>query len=241
MTASNVAAAPTGKRLNVKTSKTRTMGDQPINFVRTEAELRGLIAQPHAISIQKQLTKLDRHCRNFIAHSPLVMIGSAGNGADVSPRGDAPGFVRVVDDHCLIIPERPGNRRLDTLTNILENPCIGLLFLIPGVVETLRVNGDAVLFRDEEILKRLKGNHPTPRIGMLVAVREAYLHCGKALIRSQLWEATNRVAPDGFPTLAEMLDDQVDLGMTVADADAVYQEQYRDTVNVRSRLPSEGR
>src|SRR5580704_17776751 len=154
-----------------------------------EAGLRGLYQQPMALAVLKQLDRLDAHCRNFLAHSPFAVIGSTrpGRGTDVSPRGDAPGFARVLDDYTIAIPDRPGNNRLDTMSNIVADAEVGLLFFIPGIDETLRINGTARLSYDPQLLAAGAVNGREPRMIVLVSVREAFLHCGKALKRSRLW------------------------------------------------------
>ena len=126
------------------------------DIVQTEAELRGIMGMPSELAVGKQLDHLDRHCRSFVALSPFVLVGTsdAGGTCDVSPRGDAPGFVAVLDEKTLVIPERPGNRRLDSLLNVLETGAVGLLFLVPGFEETLRVNGRASVVQDADVLER---------------------------------------------------------------------------------------
>ncbi|SLN43678.1 pyridoxamine 5'-phosphate oxidase family protein [Oceanibacterium hippocampi] len=195
-----------------------------------EAALREAYGEPSEIVRRKQLPALEKHCRNFIAQSPfLCMATSDAEGrADVSPRGDPPGFVQVLDDHTLLIPDRPGNKRLDSLRNILANPRVGLIFFIPGVNETLRVNGWARIVRDGEALAPLAVNGKAPLSGILVTVEEAYLHCAKALIRSRLWGEDYRVAKGDFPTLGQMLADQVETGRSVSELDAVMEESIRD-------------
>jgi PPOX class probable FMN-dependent enzyme len=158
--------------------------------VTDETELRGLIAPPRELVLRKQLETLDDHCRAFIGALPFVLVASADaiGRCDVSPRGDAPGFVQVYDETTLVIPDRPGNRRLDTLCNILANPQLGLLFLIPGVEETLRVNGRACLVRDEAVLERCVVQGKRPTLAVAVEVREVFFHCAKAFKRSRLWQ-----------------------------------------------------
>jgi uncharacterized protein len=201
----------------------------PHDFVKTKEELRRIFPPPHDISIRKQLSKLDKHCCRFIRSSPFVVLASfgAGGSADVSPRGDASGFVQILDPHTLIIPERIGNNRLDTLTNLLENPSIGLLFLVPGINETLRVNGKASIVRDESILKLTAVNDRQPAVALMVHVEEVFIHCGKALLRSHLWDASNHVDLKQFPTLGQMITEQVDTTMTSVEADEIYQEHYK--------------
>ena len=152
----------------------------------------------------------DAHCRNFLAHSPFAVIGSTrpGRGTDVSPRGDAPGFARVLDDRTIAIPDRPGNNRLDTMSNIVADADVGLLFFIPGIDETLRINGMARLSREPELLAAAAINGREPRLIILVTVREAFLHCGKALKRSRLWQDDYRVDKRSFPSLGRMIVEQ---------------------------------
>lgn len=157
-------------------------------------ELRALIGIPTDKSVRKQQAHLDDYCQNFITRSPFVLIGSvdASGACDVSPRGDGPGFVLVLDERTLLIPERPGNRRADTLTNILQTSTVGLLFLIPGSEETLRVNGHGYLVQDITLLERAaaKGKHPLLAIG--IEVQECFVHCANALKRSKLWELSEQ-------------------------------------------------
>ncbi len=207
------------------------MDDRPANAatLSDEPSLRELYPQPKGLAILKQLDRLDGHCRNFIAHSPLVVIGStrAGRGTDVSPRGDAPGFARVLDDHTIAIPDRPGNNRLDTMSNIVTDAEVGLLFFIPGIDETLRVNGTARLTREPELLAAAAVNGREPRLVILVAVREAFLHCGKALKRARLWHDDYRVERKSFPSLGRMIVEQTKPGdVTVEQAEAYIENNY---------------
>ena len=179
--------------------------------VTSEDELRGNYGEPMDIALMKQLGKLDEHCKNFISRSPFLCIGtSAADGkADVSPRGDPPGFVQVIDDNTIFIPDRPGNNRLDTMSNIVANPNVGLLFLIPGFEDALRVNGKATLVKDNKILERCAVNRKVPTMGIMVEINEAYLHCAKAVRRSKLWNAESQQDRKEMPTLAQMILEQV--------------------------------
>src|SRR4029077_8078289 len=153
------------------------------NRIEDTASLRSCYPEPSELARRKNLARLDKHCRNFIALSPFLCLGTASDaGTDVSPRGDAPGFVRVLDDTTLLIPDRPGNNRLDSLGNLLANPNVGLLFLIPGIEETLRVNGSAEITTDARLLADAEVNGKRPKSALIVHVREAFLHCGKAVI-----------------------------------------------------------
>ncbi len=199
------------------------------DLVTSEAELRELVGEPSELVIRKQMDALDGHCRAFIALSPFVLIASAdavGN-CDVSPRGDAPGFVLVLDDKTLVIPERPGNRRADTLFNILQTGAVGLLFMIPGVEETLRVNGRAQVVRDPDILERTAARGKPPKLAISVTVEECFLHCGKAIRRSGLWDAGQMVDRSALPPLARMLLDQArPPDTTLADLECRIEESY---------------
>jgi uncharacterized protein len=159
--------------------------------VASEQELRDLVGTPGEIALAKQIPALDEHCRTLISRSPYVLLGTsdASGRCDVSPKGDAPGFVRVIDDSHLVIPDRPGNKRVDGMRNILANPHVGLLFLIPGRHETLRVNGRACILRDEPLLQSMAVDGKSPRLGIGVWVQEVFIHCGKASFRSHLWDS----------------------------------------------------
>jgi PPOX class probable FMN-dependent enzyme len=174
--------------------------------IESEDELRALHAPPSDLVKQKCVDRLDKHCRDFIALSPFLVLGTAdGQGhADVSPRGDPPGFVKVLDDKTLLIPDRPGNNLLDSLSNIVANPEVALLFLIPGFDETLRVNGAAALVRDPALLAPFTVEGKPVKVAIRVAVREVYLHCARSFRRARLWDPAARVPRDRLPTLAKM-------------------------------------
>lgn len=199
--------------------------------IKTTDGLRELYPQPGERAALKCLPSLDVHCRSFIALSPLVCVGtSTPEGADVSPRGDAPGFVQVLDDNTIMIPDRPGNNRIDTMSNLMTNPQVGLLFMIPGVNETLRINGVARISTDQAHLELGAFNGRLPKTCMIVDVREAYLHCGKALIRSKLWDEASKIERSRLPTLGEMVNDQVknlsSTPLTNEQANAWIEESY---------------
>lgn len=191
-------------------------------------QLREHYGTVHPLARVKVQTRLDRHCRNFIALSPFLVLATAdaAGGVDASPRGDAPGFVQVLDDVTLLIPDRPGNNRVDSFGNILSHPGIGLLFMVPGLNETLRVNGTARLTTDADLLVPSIVQGKMPRAGLLVSVQEAFFHCGKALIRSHLWDASRHVARDSLPSIGRIIAEQT--GACVADeADRAVQHNYR--------------
>ena len=178
--------------------------------VESIAELRGLYAAPQERAVSKQIPRLDVHCRRFVALSPFVVVAST-DGAhqlDASPRGGPPGFVKVTDAGDLLLSDAPGNNRLDSFENILATGQVGLLFLIPGFAETLRVNGSAVLSRAEADIAACTSERRAPKLVVRVAVEAAYLHCAKAFMRSRLWEPGARVDRTVLPTAGKMISDQ---------------------------------
>jgi PPOX class probable FMN-dependent enzyme len=180
------------------------------DVVRSEADLRVLMGGPIAPAVvQKTLSSLDRHCLTFIKRSPFVLIASsnAEGRMDVSPRGDGPGFVEVLDEQTLAIPDRPGNQRFDTFRNLFESPRVGLIFLIPGKRETLRISGRAEVVRDAELLATLAANGKVPKLAIAVHVDEAFFHCAKCVVRSHLWQPEQWPPLEGLPTLAQTMKD----------------------------------
>ncbi|HSH08647.1 MAG TPA: pyridoxamine 5'-phosphate oxidase family protein [Burkholderiales bacterium] len=173
-------------------------------------DLRALYAAPGERARRKEIRHLDPHCRRFIARAPFVVLASAddANRCDASPRGGDPGFVKVLDDTTLLIPDAPGNNRLDTLQNIQASGRIGLLFLIPGVDETLRVNGRARVSADAEHIRLCTNERRAPKVVIEVRAEEVYLHCAKALMRSRLWSDANRVERSVLPTMRQMIAEQ---------------------------------
>jgi uncharacterized protein len=182
----------------------------PAHRIADEAALRGLYPPTHTLALQKSLSALDPHARAFIRRSPFLTIGTQNRDgrADVSPRGDPAGFVAVLDDRTLAIPDRPGNNRLDTLANILANPSVGLLFLVPGFDDTLRINGTAHLSTEPELLQRMAVNDRVPMLAIVVRVAEVFLHCAKAFRRSRLWDPEARQDRSEMPSLVKMILDQ---------------------------------
>ena len=199
-------------------------------------ELRALFPPVHDIAVAKVMDRLDAHARDFVARAPFLCIATqaADGTADVSPRGDPPGFVHVADDGTLLIPDRPGNNRLDTLTNILANPSVGLIFMVPGFDDTLRVNGRARITADPDALAAMAFEGRAPRVVIVVEVAEAFLHCAKAFRRSRLWDPDARQDRRAMPSLVSMIRDQTgDDARTpeqeARDADDLEQE-YRRTM-----------
>jgi PPOX class probable FMN-dependent enzyme len=176
-------------------------------MIASESELRAIIGSPTELVSGKIADRLNELTRQFIDRSPFVCIATArpDGGLDVSPRGDPAGFVRILDDRTLLLPERPGNRLADTLTNLLADARIALLFLIPGVGDSFRVNGRAVVVQDEELLAGSAVDGKVPQLGILVSVEEAYTQCSKALIRSDLWNPERHVDRAELPSPGEIL------------------------------------
>lgn len=197
------------------------------HVVTSERELREIVGQPGERTLLKERRQLDAHTRAFIARSPFVLIATAGadGTCDVSPKGDAPGFVTVLDDGRLLIPDRPGNKRLDGMQNLLANPRIGLLFIVPGRDETLRVNGRGWITRDPALLEPMAVNGKRPLLGIGVEVEQAFMHCAKAFIRSHFWHQETWPAPEALPSMAQVLHDQIrPAGVSLADYERDIQE-----------------
>ena len=203
-----------------------------MEFITSREELRRHYRDASGNAVRKELKAIDAHSRSFIGRSPFVLIGSqdgAGN-ADVTPKGDKPGFVAVLDDTTLAIPDRPGNNRLDTWENIIAHPAVGLLFLIPGMNETLRVNGTARLTADEALRTRFAIDGKLPISVLVVTVKACYMHCAKAFMRSELWKPETWPDRSKLPTLGEILRDQLALSETAADVDAGLDVAYQKTM-----------
>jgi uncharacterized protein len=204
--------------------------------VADDTALRQLYDATHALALQKERSTLSGNALAFIRRSPFLCIGTQGpeGRADVSPRGDAPGFVSVLDDRTLAIPDRPGNNRLDTLANIVANPSVGLLFLIPGYDETLRVNGRATLTIQPDLLDSMAVSERQPRLAIVVAVEEVFLHCAKAFRRSHLWDPAHRQDRGEMPSLMQMiLDDTTGAPADPAEMrkmDESLEADYRQTL-----------
>jgi PPOX class probable FMN-dependent enzyme len=179
---------------------------ETVSVLTDEAELRALLGEPADVVRAKVSDRLTELTRQFIDRSPFVLLAtSAPDGScDVSPRGDPPGFVRVLDERTLLMPERPGNRLADSLRNILANPNVGLLFVIPGVGDTLRVNGRATIVTDPELLKASAVEGKVPKLGLVVAIKEVFTHCSKAFLRAQLWDPERYVDRAELPSSGEI-------------------------------------
>ncbi|MGA9226339.1 MAG: pyridoxamine 5'-phosphate oxidase family protein [Mesobacillus sp.] len=194
-------------------------------------ELRALVGEPSELAKRKVITFIDEHCEKFLAHSPFLILSTADSSgySDASPRGDAPGFVIVLDQKRIVIPERPGNKRMDSLKNILSNPSVGLLFLIPGMPETLRVNGKASLTLNPIVLEKMAAGGKKPILGIEVEVEECFIQCGKALRRSGLWDPDSWAEKHSLPSGAEILAAHSRLpGTSVADIEARLEDGYKN-------------
>ena len=200
-----------------------------LNALQSEDELRGYFPVSVERAKLKVLDGLDRHCIDFIARSPFLCIGTSrpDGCADVSPRGDPPGFVHVADANTLLIPDRPGNNRLDTMSNIMHNPKVGLLFFIPGLGETLRVNGNARIIDDEAELTRFEFRRHIPKVAIAVSVREAFIHCAKAIRRSRLWEEDAKIDPKSFTRIGDIISDHIKGRKSGDEIEEILKENYR--------------
>ena len=199
-----------------------------MQFITSREELRSIYKPASEGSLRKELKALDSHCASFIGRSPFVLIGTSdGKGhADVTPKGDRPGFVAVLDSRTVAIPDRPGNNRLDTLENLLAEPSIGLLFLIPGMDETLRINGRAKITADAALRARFTVDGKLPQAVIVVEVEAAYMHCAKAFMRSQLWHPETWPDRKSLPTLGQILKDQLALDESAEAKDRWLDEAY---------------
>jgi PPOX class probable FMN-dependent enzyme len=200
--------------------------------VSTTEALRDLYGQPGERAVAKEQARLDEHTRAFIAHSPFLVLGTAGadGRCDVSPKGDAPGFVHVLDDHHLAIPDRLGNNRLDGLRNVVENPHVGLIFFIPGREDTLRVNGRATISREETLLERLAVNGKRPQTALVVEVEQTFMHCARAFKRAGLWQPERWPDTAAVPSMQRMIWDLLPTkpaGQTVEQYERDSQERLK--------------
>jgi PPOX class probable FMN-dependent enzyme len=188
-----------------------------VSYVSSFGEITVRHHEPMLRATGKVLPALDKHCRAMIERSTFCVISSFGpGGADVSPRGDPPGFCRVLDDRHLLLPDRIGNNRFDTMGNLFHNPALGMLFLVPGMSEILRINGTARITDDQALLVSSAVRGQVPKVGLVIVVKEAYLHCAKAVNRAKLWDATMHINRAELPSYMDMLGEQVD-GLTRED------------------------
>jgi len=199
-----------------------------VRTITNDTELRAIIGSPNDVVVSKISDRLNELTRQFIERSPFVCVATKmpNGGIDVSPRGDPPGFVRILGERELLIPERPGNRIADTLTNLLADPSIGLIFLIPGVGDSFRVNGRGAITDDQELLAPSAVDGSVPKLGILVSVDEAYTQCSKALIRSDLWNPERHVDRSDLPSSGEILRSLNDPNFDAEEYDRARAERY---------------
>jgi len=204
-----------------------------VSRIDSTAALRALYGQPGERAVAKEQARLDEHTRAFIAHSPFLVLGTAGadGRCDVSPKGDAPGFVHVLDDQHLAIPDRLGNNRLDGLRNVVENPHVGLIFFIPGREDTLRVNGRATISREAALLDRLAVNGKPPQTVLVVEVEQAFMHCTRAFKRAGLWNHERWPDASSVPSMQRMIWD-----LLPAKPEGKTLEQYERESNERQKI-----
>ena len=193
-------------------------------------DLREAVGEPIPSIAEKEMPMLDKHARHFLSLSPILFISTVGvdGRADISPRGDPAGFVKVIDDRTILIPERPGNRRVDTMSNIVENPghSVALIFLLPGVEETLRASGRARIVDDPAALEDMAVRGKVPQLGILVEIDEVFFHCAKALKRARLWDPDTRIGRKEFPTLAQITRDQRESDTPLEEIEERIRESY---------------
>jgi PPOX class probable FMN-dependent enzyme len=200
-----------------------------MNDIPDPQSLRAHFGQISPMAEKKVLPGIDRHASHFIALSPFLVIATADadGRVDASPRGDPPGFVRVIDPKTLLLPDRPGNNRVDSFANLLSNPGVGLIFFVPGIEETLRVNGTATATTDPAVLAGSDVNGKTPKTGLLINVDEVFFHCAKALKRSRLWDPAAQIERSTFPTLGRIIADQ-QKGFVAEEVEERIEVAYRE-------------
>ncbi|HEY4459387.1 MAG TPA: pyridoxamine 5'-phosphate oxidase family protein [Pseudonocardiaceae bacterium] len=193
-----------------------------VTVIDSHERLRELVGEASENTQRKKITTIEQHARTIIEHSPLALLAtSAPDGTcDVSPRGDPPGSVLILDEHTLVLAERPGNRLADSLSNLIDNPHAGLLFVVPGMNETLRVNGRVTIVSDAPFFDRLTVRGKRPQLALVLQVEDLYLHCAKAMLRSSLWDPSTWPERADIPTMGRMLKDQLALAASVSELDA---------------------
>ncbi len=198
-----------------------------ISYVSSFDSIRERHPKPMSRATGKVLTRLDKHCRAMIERSTFCVISTySAGGADVSPRGDPPGFVRILDDRHLLVPDRIGNNRFDTMSNLFTNPAVGMLFLIPGMAEILRVNGEGRITDDEALLAPSLVQGRAPKVGLVITIKEAYLHCAKAVNRAGLWDPSKHIDRSQLASYGDMLADHVE-GLTREESERQGAEMAR--------------
>jgi uncharacterized protein len=199
-----------------------------LEVLSTEAEIEAVIGKPSAKVLAKVVDTLDDICRAFIARSPFIVVASsdASGHVDVSPKGDAAGFVHVLDGRTIAIPERLGNRRADSFRNVLQNPKVGVIFLVPGKGETLRVGGSARIVRDAWLLERMAVSHRVPELALVVTIEEAFIHCTKCMVRSRMWQPDSWNA-DGLASIGEAMVAHGRLDISIGEMQSIAENDER--------------
>ena len=202
------------------------------DYIRDGASLREVVGKVFPIAEDKVLAQLDKHSRRFIELSPFLCLGTSGqNGlCDVSPRGDPPGFVKILHDKAILIPERPGNRRADSMQNLLTKNSIGVIFFVPGISETLRLGGETSIICDEDLLSDMAVRGQVPKLGIKIDIKYVFFHCAKALIRSKLWDAESRISRSDFPTYGEIIHDQRRPKLDSKELERLVQDDYKNSL-----------
>jgi PPOX class probable FMN-dependent enzyme len=198
------------------------------NEITDQDSLEEHFGEPMHIALAVEKPRLDDFHKRFIAYSPFMCLASAGADGQpsVSPKGDAPGFVKVVDDVTLVLPDRPGNNKVETFHNLIENPKVSLVFFVPGRTESLRIHGEARLVRDEELLVEVQARNKLPRAALVINVTRAYFHCGKALIRSKLWDPSQHPDKDVLPPFGHMVREQANAPMSNDEVQEHIEAEY---------------
>ena len=203
-----------------------------MGIIKDEEQLRKLYEYPKGRAAIKEIKELEKQSKEFLKLSPFVVISSIGADgiADASPRGDGKGFVKIKDNRTIIIPDRSGNNRLDTLQNIIANPAIGLLFFIPGINEVLRINGNGYIEDDIDLCNEFKIKNNVPKSCILINIKEIYMHCAKAIMRSSLWDASTYLASKDFPTISRIINDQINSNDDLKDHQQE-EQRYREQID----------
>lgn len=207
------------------------MGATSKHMITTLEELEALYGTPHAPALKKEVPTIIPSYRAIIEASPFAVLATvAGDGMDVSPRGDGPGFVKVQDDRTLLLPDRPGNRRIDSMRNILADPRVALIFLVPGVAETMRVNGTAEITTDPEILEPLSAKGKLPISALVIHVEAVFVQCAKAIMRSRLWNPELHAKREDLPTLGRMIEEASAGAEGGEEYDRMLPDRYKATM-----------
>jgi PPOX class probable FMN-dependent enzyme len=204
-------------------------GNADATDIKQISELREVIGDPIALVLDKEMPGLDEFTRRYIELSPFLVIASVGKDGhvDVSPRGDPPGFVTIVDNNTILLPDRTGNKRADTMTNLLSNPQVSLIFFLPGYEETVRIRGRAKITKDPALLAPMAVKGKAPHLALQITIDMVFFHCAKAFKRSGLWDVEAQIKPGDFPRYAEIVQSQRMPDADVEEVDAKIQENYR--------------